>query len=139
MLGQAPLTDFVASKQLASAFERWAYPFELPTSGILFRQGDGADGVFYLKTGQATLTMQIRGKLVMAMRVAAGSLLGLPAVVGNKPYSLTAVADGDAEVFKVPSNEFKQMIARDSLLCTEVLRILACEVHSARTSLGRLL
>jgi CRP-like cAMP-binding protein len=139
MLDQTPLSDFVASKQLASAFMRWAYPFELPANGILFRQGDAADGVYYLKTGQAILTMQIRGNPVMNMRIAAGSLLGLPAVIGNKPYSLTAVADGDAEVYKVPGDKFKKMIARNSLLCADVLRILACEVHSARTSLGKLL
>lgn len=139
MLSEQPVPDFVASEQLASAVENSGTRFPVSASGVLFRQDDEPDGVYYLKTGEATLSMQFRGKSVMSLRVTAGSLLGLPAVVGNNPYSLSAIASEGAVVYKISSSEFKQMIARNSRLCADVLRILACEVHSARTALAKVL
>jgi CRP-like cAMP-binding protein len=138
-VNEGTLYDFVASDRLASAVEKWAHQFEPSANGILFRQGDESDGVYYLKAGEATLTMHVAGKPQMSMRVAAGSLLGLPAIVGNMPYSLTAKVEGRADVYKIGCDEFKQMIARNSRLCSDVLRILACEVHSARVALGKLM
>lgn len=139
MLNDGPLPDFIASSQLASAVERWAHPFEPSANGILFRQGDEPDGVYYLKAGEATLTLHVDGKSIVSMRVAAGSLLGLPATLAEKPYSMTANVEGRTEVFRIARDDFKQMIAQNQRLCSDVLRILACEVHSARGALGKLL
>jgi CRP-like cAMP-binding protein len=76
------------------------------------------------------------GRTMLSLRVSAGSLLGLPAIMANCPYSLTATAEKQAEVYRIGSEDFKEMIHQDSRLCLEVLRILACEVHSARSALG---
>ena len=75
----------------------------------------------------------------MSIRVAAGSLLGLPSTVGNLPYSLTAKVEGSAEVYKIKRQEFMRMIDHNSRLCSDVLLILASEVHSARAALVKLL
>lgn len=73
--------------------------------------------------------MQVNGSAIMSKCVAAWALLGLPAVVGKKPYSLRAVVDRDGEVYKIPRSDFNQMITQNSCLCADALRILACEVH----------
>jgi CRP-like cAMP-binding protein len=131
-----PLTDFIARGLLAAAIEKQAHPIKPSTGGLLFREGDEPEGVYFLKTGEAMLTMKVAGKTMLSVRVSAGSLLGLPAIMANRPYSLSATAEKQAEVYRIESEDFKEMIHQDSRLCLEVLRILACEVHSARSALG---
>lgn len=104
-------------------------------NGIIFRQDTEPETVYYLKTGEIVLTMETGGKSIMAVRVLAGSLLGLPAVMGDKPYSLTAIAVGQVEVLRISCDDFKQMIVQEEL-CFDVVRILASEVHSARVALA---
>lgn len=131
--------DFVASNQLAAALERQAKPFTPAANGILFRQGENPEAIYYLRAGEVTLTMRLAGMSTLSIRVAAGSLLGLPAIVADKPYSMTAIAETDSEVYRITCDEFKLMIGQDSRLCFDVLRILASEVHSARVALGEFL
>lgn len=115
--------------------EKRARSIPSPVTGIIFRQGDKPESVYYLKTGEVTLTMEAGEKTIMSVTVPAGSLLGLPAVMGDKPYSLTATAVGRVEVFRISCEDFKQMIVQEGL-CFDVVRILAGEVHSARLALG---
>lgn len=129
------LVDRLASKNLATAVEKRARIVHSPGTSVIFRQGDKPESVYYLKAGEVKLTMEAGEKTVMSVRVPAGSLLGLPAVMGNKPYSLTATAVGQVEVFRISCEDFKHMIVQEGL-CFDVVRILAGEVHSARLALG---
>lgn len=132
------LVDRIASRELALAVERWAKSITAPAGDILFRQGDAPEAVFYLKAGEIKLTMQAGERTIMSASVPAGSLLGLPAIMGNKPYSLTAAAVGQVEVYRMSHDDFKRMILQDQL-CFDVVRILAGEVHSARVALAECL
>lgn len=129
------LIDRLASSDLATAMEKWASPIPSPANDIIFRQGDEPEFVYYLKTGEVILTMEGGDKIIMTVCVPAGSLLGLPAVMGNKPYSLTATAVGQAEVLGISADDFKRIIVQEGL-CFDVVRILAGEVHSARVALS---
>ena len=132
------LVDRIASRELALAVEKWAKSTSAPAGDILFRQGDAPEAVYYLKTGEVALTMRSAERIIMSALVPDGSLLGLPAIMGNKPYSLTATAVGQVEVCRISRDDFKQMILQDRL-CFDVVRILAGEVHSARVALGECL
>ena len=61
----------------------------VPQDGILFRQGAQADCLYFVKSGEASLTMQA-GDKEFRIRAGPGSLLGIPAIIGNQPYSMTA-------------------------------------------------
>jgi CRP-like cAMP-binding protein len=67
-----------------------------------------------------------------------GSLLGVPAVVANKPYSLTAEAEEGAEVCVVPGEDFVRLMRSDPALSFHVLQVLAEEVRFARETLSHL-
>lgn len=56
---------------------------------ILFRQGLPADCLYFVKSGEANLMMQAGGNVVW-IRAGQGLLLGIPAIVGNQAYSMTA-------------------------------------------------
>jgi CRP-like cAMP-binding protein len=109
----------------------------LHQDGILFRQGDAADCLYFVKSGEANLTIQAGNKEVR-IRAGSGSLLGIPAVVGNQPYSMTAKACWDAEIFRLSSVVFNDLLKTEPKMQQAVLLILAGEVRVARQALSDL-
>jgi CRP-like cAMP-binding protein len=109
----------------------------IPQGGILFRQGEPADCLYFVKSGEASLTMQAGGKDVK-IRAGQGSLLGIPAIVGNQPYSMTGRASSDAEIFRLSSLVFNNLMKTEPKMQQAVLLILAGEVRVARQALSEL-
>ena len=109
----------------------------VPQDGILFRQGEPADCLYFVKSGEASLTMQAGDKEV-TIRATQGSLLGIPAIVGNQPYSMTGTACWDAEIFRLSSLVFSDLMKTEPGMQQAVLRILAGEVRVARQALSEL-
>ncbi len=72
----------------------------------------------------------------MSIPVAPGSLLGLPALIGNQPYSLTAKALKGAELCFVSREEFSRLMLNEPHLSLCILRVLAAEVRTARFAIS---
>jgi CRP-like cAMP-binding protein len=106
----------------------------LPWLEILFRQEEPPTGIFIVTKGAAILTMQSGKLIAMQVRAGAGSILGLPGVLGSAPYTLTARALEGAEVDFLPKEEFHCLMGIEPLLCLEIL--LAAEVRVARQALA---
>lgn len=126
---------FMADPELTKELERLSKPIVLGLQGVLFRQGDAPTGVYLLRKGAATLTRRFDDEGILSVQVGAGSLLGLPAVIGAKPYSLTAVAMEGAELSLVTREDFVDLMQTVPLLSFQVLKVLAEEVRFARESL----
>ena len=74
---------------------------------ILFKQDDPPVGVYILHQGHASLSMKSQeGRSILSVQALPGSLIGLPGVIGNQPYSLTAAARAGAQVSFVSSADF---------------------------------
>jgi len=63
--------------------------------------------------------------------------MGLPAIIGDRPYSLTAVAHAHAEVRFVTRDVFSRLMLSEPALATIILKVLAAEVHGARAAFNR--
>jgi len=109
-----------------------ARSIDLGSNRVLFRQGDAPIGVFILTKGTARLTRRLGGKEVLTARVGAGSLLGVPAVIGAKPYSLTAEAMKGAELSLLTAGYFVHLMHTEPALSFPLLQVLAAEVRFAR-------
>jgi hypothetical protein len=131
-------TSFVADPELIQELERIAKPISIGLDHVLFRQGDSPSGVYLLKKGTAILTSRSDGEEIFNIKVGAGSLLGLPAVVGMKPYSLTAAALEGAELSMVSCDDFVGLIQKEPSLPFRLLQVLASEVRFARESMAHL-
>ncbi|HLY40870.1 MAG TPA: cyclic nucleotide-binding domain-containing protein [Terracidiphilus sp.] len=128
---------FVADPELIHALEARSTRIVCDEERVLFHQGDSATGLFVLRSGTARLTMTSpKGDVLMSMPVSAGSVLGLPALVGNQPYSLTASALKGAELAFVTSQDFSSLMFSTPSLSMSVLRILAAEVRNARSAIS---
>ena len=71
----------------------------------------------------------------MSLSAAPGSLLGLPAVIGNLPYSLSATAKKRAVVSFIKREDFSRLMLTHPSISVGVLRVLAAEVRTARAAL----
>jgi CRP-like cAMP-binding protein len=138
-LPQGPFMNqnsFAADRRLILALERLSHPIHYDDGRILFSQGDAPTGLYIVERGKAELVMiSEAGKVVMRLHAGAGSLLGLPAIIGNKPYSLTAVAGKGSEVRFVPRDGFEDMLQAEPSLYPYVLQVFAAEVRAARNAL----
>ena len=129
---------FVADPELVSELEKRAHPIAVAADHILFRQGDAPKGVYILRKGTARLTSRTDGSAILSVQAGAGSLLGVPAVVGGKPYSLTAEAMDGAEFSLLNSDDFVHLMHTEPVLSFRVLQVLAEEVRFARESFSNL-
>ena len=124
---------FVAEPQLIQALKGRSRPVDCSQDRILFCQGDEPVGLYILHGGAAHFTMRdADGDQVLELAVGPGSLLGLPGVVGNCAYSLSATARAGAEVSFVPREEFSRMMLTEPGIAVLILQVLAAEVRTAR-------
>jgi CRP-like cAMP-binding protein len=128
---------FVAEKELLDALTKRATPIVCAADGVLFKQGEEPIGLYVLSSGNATLSMHSpAGELLMQVTVAEGALLGLPGVIGNQTYTLTAHVAKGAELSFITREDFSQLMLSDPALSLKVLRVLAAEVRSARGAIS---
>jgi len=129
---------FVADPELLEDLEKRAKPVAIGVDRVIFRQGDAPKGVFIVCKGVVRLTTRSDGDAVLSVQAACGSLLGVSAVVGAKPYSLTAEALLGSEIKVLSSDEFIHLMRTEPNLSFRVLQVLAEEIRFARESLSHL-
>jgi CRP-like cAMP-binding protein len=127
---------FVADPQLIQALEQQATCTTYAGDHVLFRQGDAPTGLYILCQGEVTLSMTSpAGGEVMTIQVVSGSLLGLPGLIGNEPYTLTAIARKDSKLCFIARDEFTSLMKANPMLSLKILKVLAAEVRTARRAL----
>ncbi len=130
-------TAFVADPELITVLERKATPLDCASERVLFAQGDPPVGLYILHSGAARLTMHSEeGKPIVSVKAPEGSLLGLPGLVGNQPFTLTATAEAGAVVGFIPRDEFIALMQSEPLVALKILAVLAAEVRSARRAIA---
>ena len=133
---QLESSSFVAVSELVDALSEHAVRIDCGEGRTLFRQGDLPIGLFIVHSGHVIVSMHdAAGNILLHFAARPGSLLGLPAVVGNVPYSLSAEAAQDAQVSLVPQNDFTITLTKPGL-AIKVLEVLAAEVRAARSMIA---
>jgi CRP-like cAMP-binding protein len=124
---------FLANPDLLLALKKRSIEVACSGEYYLFRQGEPPVGLFILNKGEVTLSMNSpSGGQLLSMQVGAGSLLGLPGLISNEPYTLTALACSGAELSFVTPENFRALMQTEPGLALKVLEVLAAEVRSAR-------
>lgn len=127
---------FVADAALVEALRARAIPIDCARERVLFRQGDPPTGLYILHSGEATLRLDApTGEPVIAMPAAPGSLLGLPGLIGNGAYTMTAEAKKGAEISFLSREEFQKLMLTEPEFGMMILRVLAAEVRTARMAM----
>jgi CRP-like cAMP-binding protein len=128
---------FVADPELIKALEKHSTQISCDSDHVLFNQGDHPKGLFILDKGEITITMASpTGEQLMSIEAHAGSLLGLPGLIGNEPYTLTAIARKGARLSFVPRDEFTSLMRSEPMLALKMVQVIAAELRSARHALS---
>ena len=127
---------FVGEHDLIRALSAHATPVDCGQDRLLFRQGEEAAGLYILHEGEVVMTMDSpTGDEVVTFKAKPGSLLGLPGLVGNAGYSLSAWAKKGAQVSFVTRDDFSALMLSEPGLSMMILRVLANEVRTARMAI----
>ena len=130
---------FLADPELLQELEKHAIPIACDADRVLFNQGDPSVGLYILHKGVVALSMFAEdGAPLMYIQASAGSLLGLPGLIGNQPYSLTAIARSGAQVGFIAREDFNALMQSQLPLLVKVLQVLAAEVRSARLAITQM-
>jgi CRP-like cAMP-binding protein len=133
-------SSFVADSTLILALEQRSVSLPCLHGVMLFRQRDLPIGLYIVRSGEAMLLLtDENGNEVADIKVGAGSILGLPAVIANEPYSLSAMACAGSEVSFIELAAFDELMRKQPTLFPKVLEVLAAEVRSARRALTGIL
>lgn len=127
---------FLADPELIEAFEKRSTPVPCGEDRALFKQGDPPVGIYILSKGEATVSMDSGhdGNEFSCLAIS-GSILGLPALIANRPYSLSAVARKGATLGFVPAEVCRELMQTDPAIMVKILQVLAAEVRSARMAI----
>ncbi len=127
---------FVADPKLIRVLTERSVLIPCDTDRVLFRQDEPAVGIFIVHKGGVTLSLMSQdGHSLFAAQARPLSILGLPGVISNLPYTLSATAAGAAEVSFVSSADLKSLMEADPAFSLKMLELLAAEVRSARKAL----
>lgn len=129
---------FVADPELIQALEKHSTTISCVADRVLFNQGDHPQGLYILDQGETNITMASpTGEKLMSIKAHAGSLLGLPGLISNEPYTLTAIALKGARLSLVPRDKFNTLMRSNPHLSVKMLQVLAAELRSARQALSK--
>lgn len=132
------LSSHGATPEVMAAFFRVSTEMMCARDQTLFRKGDPAANVYLVLNGRVRLTMPLSRGRALEFEATTGSLVGLPAVFSNSPYSLTAIARRGAHLARLNREEFIAMLAANPALSLDLLKILAEETRGARTAIVEL-
>lgn len=126
----------IVSEDVRNVLDGMASPVTYTKNAVIFTQGDAPVGVYVIRKGSVRLTVKA-GDSEIVMRVAQpGSVLGLPGVLSNKPYSLTARAVQTCEMGFVQAEKLIQLVRENPVLGLQVLQLLSEEVRAARGAMA---
>ncbi len=126
----------LVSQDVRNVLDGMASPVTQPKNTVIFTQGDAPIGVYVIRKGSVRLTVKA-GDSEILMRVAQpGAVLGLPGVLSNKPYSLTARAVQACEMGFVQADRLIQLVRENPTLGLQVLQLLSEEVRAARGAMA---
>lgn len=122
----------VSQPDIHKALDALATSVTQPKGVTIFQQGDQPRGVFLVRKGTVRLTIR-SGRSEFLMRVAhEGTVLGLPAVMSDHTYSLTAKTAQNCELGFVERKAVIQLVKEKPALGMEILQMLSDEVRNAR-------
>jgi CRP/FNR family cyclic AMP-dependent transcriptional regulator len=104
----------------------------IKAGGTIFREGDEAQELFVIKSGQVRI--QIGNRTITEL--SADSIFGEMALIDNEPRSATATAVTDVELVAVSEKQFLFLVSQTPYFALKVMRVLAQRLRATNKTFG---
>jgi CRP-like cAMP-binding protein len=131
-LTPSPTEGLKADPRLKSTLETVATALARKRGATLFAEGDPVNAVYMVRRGKISLAVKTDKGDVELLVAGPDYVLGLPAVLANRNYSLTARVVEDAELAVIPQQKALEVLRQDPQLCFRVVQMLSDEVRHLR-------
>jgi len=128
--------EHTAPPELRLALQAIGSSIERSKNSILFRRGDKPVGVFLVRQGRVSLSLD--GTSVASRTLGPGSVLGLPATLNRRPYSLTARVTEDCRLDFIGCEAVLRLLRENTFVCFQALQILGSEISDMRRAMDEL-
>jgi CRP-like cAMP-binding protein len=99
---------------------------------IIFQEGDKAEEVFVIKSGQVEIRLGNR----TLSELSANTIFGEMALIDAAPRSATAVALTDVELVPISEKQFLFLVGQTPFFALRVMRVLARRLRASNKSFG---
>jgi CRP-like cAMP-binding protein len=128
---------FMIPEEVRAPLNRIAVPQSIPANTVLFRLGDPVQGVYLIHSGTVALSLP---NAVEPPRITGpGAVLGIPASICDRPYSLTAETLEPVEAGFISREDFVAVVRQDPDLCFAVIASVAEALADTRRQASALL
>ncbi|MDL5053917.1 cyclic nucleotide-binding domain-containing protein [Oscillatoria laete-virens NRMC-F 0139] len=83
----------------------------LPENQVVFKEGQKADGFYYIEKGQVAVVKTVGGKERVIAKLGAGEIFGEMALIDKKPRSATIKTLRKTKLVFVSSKEFNKQLS----------------------------
>lgn len=138
------LEDFFTNTSHIRPFLKYLERHKLAEGEVLFAQGEPADALYFLESGQISLFLfQEDGQSTRLQTSSAGTVLGDVGLYRQAPHSAAGVADQPSRLYKLSKNALHQMETEAPHLAAafhaSIARLLAEQVVQATAGVENLL
>lgn len=113
---------FTAPISLQTVLEQQKQRVRKSKRAVLFRRGEKAFGMFVVLSGKVSLDFGVDSPF--ARSYGSGALVGLPATLTGRNYSMTATVTEDAELAFWPTQALDSLLRKRPDFCRQLLVIL---------------
>jgi CRP-like cAMP-binding protein len=101
---------------------------------FLFHQGENPHGCYLIKSGKVKLWMEVSpGHRIMQRVVGRGCLVGLPASINGRVYSLTCQVMEDTKLAYLSRHDLALLMKGGATAAMKLLDLLSSEVQAVRS------
>lgn len=122
------MARYTATPDLFAALEERCERTRKARSTILFRRGEQAIGMFLVIRGTVGLDFGVDSSMGLANTYGPGALVGLPATLTKRNYSMTATVTQDAELGFLSTEALTSLLREQPGFCRELLEILGAKL-----------
>ncbi|MBK5258970.1 MAG: cyclic nucleotide-binding domain-containing protein [Thermoanaerobaculia bacterium] len=121
----------MATPVVADALAQFERNERLPAGRALFREGEEAEGVWTVRSGEVDLVFASAKGVARALRVAeTGQILGLSAVISRRSHDCSATVRHNAELGFIERDRFLSLLEQQPTLWLTVLQLISSDINS---------
>ena len=100
--------------------------YEYKNKEFIFREGDIANFLFFVERGRVkTYKLNTQGKELILETFAPGDFIGYKALLEDRPYNEYACVLEDASIYKIPKQDFLQLVFNNRDISTRFLKMIS--------------